>query len=65
MPTVFHRDPVVIRHPNANGFSISVKRGDEFADDDPIVTAFPWLFVETPTAEPVASVTIPKTARKK
>lgn len=55
MATVTHTAPVVVRHPLTDQF-ISVARGMEFSDADPIVEAYPWLFersdVETATAEP-------------
>jgi D-aminopeptidase len=38
-----------------NGVPITVRDGDEYANDDPIVAAFPWMFtepVEQATAAP-------------
>ncbi len=56
MATVQHRSPVVVRHPDTDQF-VTLSRGQEFADSDPIVAAFAWAFaaddgVESATAEP-------------
>lgn len=62
MRTATNRTVVVVRHPVTDQF-VSVKRGDEFADTDPIATdpGHAWLFEdeEAPPAE-VTSVPIPQ-----
>ena len=54
---VLHRAPVVVRHPLSDVY-VSAKRGDEFPDDDPIVEAYPWLFVDEPEPARVDSVPV-------
>ena len=66
MPTVQHRSPVAARHPVTEQF-ITLAKGMEFDDDDPIVKAFGWAFEPddsdpNPTSVEVAPA--PKRARK-
>jgi hypothetical protein len=58
MPTVQHRTPVVVRHPVTEQH-IAVYRGLELDDADPLVKAYPWLFVpdDTPSGR-IESVSI-------
>lgn len=35
----------------AGGLPVTVKDGDRFDDDDPIVREFPWLFGDAPVEE--------------
>jgi hypothetical protein len=64
MATVQTRNPVAAAHPITGQF-ITLARGMEFPDDDPMVTAHAWAFepddaprfaesvaIETATAEP-------------
>ncbi len=54
MATVTHQTPVVVRHPLSEQF-ITLARGMDFEDSDPVVAAYAWAFesdVESATAEP-------------
>ena len=57
MATVLHRSPVVVRHPDTEQF-VTLARGMEFADGDPIVKAFAWAFEPDDTPREVTSVAI-------
>ena len=57
MATVLHRTPVVVRHPLTDQY-IGLARGQEFADDDPVVAAYPWAFQDDGTPARVESVAI-------
>lgn len=50
-------NPVVSSHPVTGQF-ITLARGMEFDDDDPIVAAFAWAFVDEPKPEQVREVPI-------
>ena len=45
MPTVVHRQPVVVSHPETQQF-VAVKRGDEIPDGSALAKAYPWLFAD-------------------
>ncbi len=54
MATVTHPNPVVVSHPLTEQF-VTLAKGMEFPDDDPIVKEFRWAFeppVEQATAAP-------------
>ena len=54
MATVTHASPVAVSHPVSGQF-ITLARGQEYDDSDPIVKAFRWAFeqpVEQATAAP-------------
>jgi hypothetical protein len=57
MAVVGLRSPVAAQHP-ATGQFITLARGMEFDDDDPIVAAHPWAFRDEPKAGPVTEVPI-------
>ena len=57
MATVLHRTPVVVRHPLTDQY-VSLTRGQEFDDADPIVAAYPWAFAPDETPARVESVPI-------
>lgn len=57
MATVQHRQPVAVRHPLTDQY-IGVARGMEFDDDDPMVSAHPWLFKADDSPTRVESVEI-------
>jgi hypothetical protein len=57
MATVQHRQPVVVRHPGSDQF-VTLARGMEFADSDPIVAAFAWAFEPDDAPREVTSVAI-------
>lgn len=47
-------EPVAVRHPESEQF-VTLANGQEFADDDVIVAAFPWAFEKRdPDAAPAA-----------
>lgn len=49
-------DPVAVRHPESEQF-VTLLHGQEFADDDVIVAAYPWAFEERdPDAAPPTPV---------
>jgi hypothetical protein len=50
MKRVTHLQPVSVSHPLTEQF-VTVKRGDEFSDSDPIVSEFPWLFTPDPVED--------------
>jgi len=52
MRVATNRDPASVRHPSG-GLFVAVRRGDEFPDDDPLVTSptTKWLFAEDSPAE--------------
>ena len=62
MATVQHRQPVAARHPVTGQF-ITLARGMEFEDSDPIVAAFAWAFEPDDTPERPESVEIAPTKR--
>lgn len=55
--TVQHRQPVVVRHPVTDQF-VTLARGMEFDDSDPIVSTFAWAFEPDETPREVTSVAI-------
>lgn len=57
MATVQHRNPVAVSHP-VTGQYVTLARGKEFADDDPIVAAFAWAFEPDDVPARVESVPI-------
>lgn len=57
MATVQHRQPVVVRHPDSDQF-ITLARGMEFDDSDPIVATFAWAFEPDETPREVTSVSV-------
>lgn len=36
--------PVSVEHPEANNARVTLKPGQAYAHDDPIVVAYPWAF---------------------
>ena len=57
MRTVQHRAPVVVRHPGTEQY-VSLVRGQEFDDSDPIVASYPWAFVADDRTGRIESVPI-------
>jgi len=59
MRMVLHRTPVTVRHPVTHQW-LGLRRGDELADDDPIVNdpTYAWLFEDTPEPERLDSVPV-------
>jgi len=63
MATVRISNPVAVSHPISQQF-ITLSKGMEFADTDPIVKTFAWAFEDQPEVEPVTSVKIQPKRRK-
>lgn len=61
MKTAMNRSPVAVRHPVTEQF-VTVARGMEFDDNDPIVThpGHAWLFEEQENPGLVESVPVPQ-----
>jgi hypothetical protein len=57
MATVLHRNPVAVSHPITGQF-ITLSRGKEFDDNDPVVAAFAWAFEPDDAPATVDSVPI-------
>lgn len=54
MAVVTHPNPVVVSHPITQQF-VTLAKGMEYPDDDPVVREFAWAFaapVESATAAP-------------
>ncbi|ROP36282.1 hypothetical protein [Saccharothrix texasensis] len=49
------RDPSAVVHPEHGNFVVP-RPGDRYAADDPLVTAFPWLFEDQNAPEPETNV---------
>lgn len=62
MATVKIYNPVVVSHPETEQF-VTLSRGKEFADDDPIVKEFAWAFEDQPAPEEADSVPIETATR--
>lgn len=65
MAVVTHANPVSVAHPLSGQF-ITLSRGQEFADDDPVVDAFAWAFegpVEQATKAPGEKRAVKRTAK--
>ena len=66
MATVQHRQPVAVRHPVTEQF-VTLARGMEFEDNDPVVKAFGWAFEpdnSDPRPESVPIVPVKRAAKK-
>lgn len=49
---------VIVRHPEVEGAMVALNPGEDYAEDDVLVTAYPWAFEEQAAPEVLTEVKI-------